>query len=700
MGNTRAPWSRWFLPALTVVLLGVAWWAWRARSESPRPPANSSAPAVTAHPGTPDAVTPSASREPRNAVPPPDEPAPGGLGFQAGQRLVYDFSQSRQITLGMRQPPQGPGATAITQEQNLTTTQRGRLVVKVQAEIHDTNGPAGWLMACQWEHPEIEMEVGTPSDAEQQRQMQQALAAVESELAQGTVLVAMARSGRIQEPRAIALASQESRDHWLDILARWQVVLADDPAALQWEAAEEDPTGSYLAQYRSTGTGPARHLVKKKLRYTEISLHSMNPDTPAEDDGPPPSSAIRGETAIDLNPYPQTIAGDETLLVVASSMFSIKGRASFRFQLTGRETRAAGAALSAADVARQLGGAGVDLRQRRAEDRQWAQQDRALTPESMEDLVAQLKRLIEAGGAQSTEELALAAQLIAAVRAGGTNAVAVLLECLTDDPTEHDYAAVLIGVLAAANTPDAHRGLLEIIADPSWPLKTRELALESSIQTTHPAPEADAVLKTLSAAGGPLADTALLTLGATGDYVRGTDTNRYHDINAYVAEQIGRLPDDPAAEDRGRTLLLLDTVANLGPPEVPPLVARAYTNEEAYVRDRAVWSLNRIFSPVAEAMVMNALTNDADAQVRTTALRVAGAPARTNALAILRETAVHHATPALRIEAISLMTVAWAGNTGVVCIVQSAAVNDPSEEVRAYAAEWLQVHAVPRDLAP
>lgn len=611
-------------------------------------------------------------------------PAAPAMGYRAGQHLTYQFHQVRDMAMRMKQLPTVPQMQDVV----LKVSQKGRLNVRVLSDILRDDKPAGWWMEFRWTEPAVEAEVGQISDPEQRRQMRETCHILENEIAQGVVLAEILPSGRIRQMRAVSIAPGEALNHWKDLLSRWQVTLADDAGAPEWDASEEDSTGVYLARYRTVAGAPGRRLVKKKVRYTEIHA-----DAPSPDASRPPRAAVEGETLIDMDSYPGSITGEEVLRLARAGMFFVRGRSTFRLQLISSEMAATPPAPEqAADIQKRMEASSEEITWINTVDPRAARRNPPpVKPQDIEDLIDALKRLHNRGGAESPEELDLARRLIEGCRAGGAPVVSQIMDSLTDDRDDAAYAAVLTGVLGAADTQDAHRALLAIVADAEWPMGIRKLALESSVQVTRPVEESDDVLRRLCEEDGPLSETALLILGVTGDRVRDESPERFDEISDFIEEQTDALLAEDGGQDMGELLLVLAAVGNLGPPEIPSVVTQALAHAEADIRAQAVLSLAHIQTDEALALILEALRNDEEEDVRVIALRLAGNPARPGALALLLETLATSPSERLRTEALAGLD-SWSDDETVIGAVQAAADGDPSASIREYAEDWLRIH--------
>jgi HEAT repeat protein len=121
------------------------------------------------------------------------------------------------------------------------------------------------------------------------------------------------------------------------------------------------------------------------------------------------------------------------------------------------------------------------------------------------------------------------------------------------------------------------------------------------------------------------------------------------------------------------------------------LVEQSLSHADADIRAHAVLSLARIETDAAHQLILDALRHDEDEDVRVIALHLAGDPDRPGALDLLRNTVTGSPSERLRAEALAGLTT-WGDDEAVIRVVQTVAIEDPSADIREYAAEWLQIH--------
>ncbi|MCX7826460.1 MAG: hypothetical protein N2689_13005, partial [Verrucomicrobiae bacterium] len=406
------------------------------------------------------------------------------LGFQAGDCLRYEFTQKRTVELDLRDLAANASGRPVTSGR-VRVEQRGELLVKIYEERPGDDG--GWIVGFELQRPFIKMSAPDAQQASASQDFSKVMA--------GEILAFVERNGRIGKFIALPSMSADALNQWKDILARWQVVLADDPSATRWTRREEDTTGIYLATYVRQPGSPTQ-IIKTKTTYIEV--RTANQSTLNG------TSKITGSTVIMLNPHPVRIAGQESVQLASRGLGpNVYSESEFVFQLLHSGFRT-DIAQAGPGKAAQWAAAPASL--------PWSAQPSPsgdailITPGTGAAVarahIAGLAELLARGGAESPEEQKFMEKLYDAVKADD-GAVEAIMDQLGRPDCSKEMASVLIGVLGAAGTEMAQHSLLSMVADANWPREQREMSVFSFAQVQQPIAGVEAALQALHAEQGP-----------------------------------------------------------------------------------------------------------------------------------------------------------------------------------------------------
>ena len=148
---------------------------------------------------------------------------------------------------------------------------------------------------------------------------------------------------------------------------------------------------------------------------------------------------------------------------------------------------------------------------------------------------------------------------------------------------------------------------------------------------------------------------------------------------------------DVGAENYGKSLsMALAVLGNLGPAEVPDLVAQAAKSSDPWVRSEALASLTRVQTEEAVQLVIQG-TQDSDETVRLSAIRTLGEQNPAGGLDALRALVLKDPSENVRsLAASTLVNSYWGDDEAVAALLQDVAQNDPSEQVRTAATAMLE----------
>lgn len=652
--------ARVVIVAAVMLVLVACLWMWKTPTATDRVPKRQEVPTVQLQP----AFAASAKHAPQKSRLHPTSNHPT-LGLHPGDRLDYEFQQERTLALSVPVTTNNADVNAVVSSAiDATVRQSGRLQVCVYGE-----DPRGWNVGFRLAQPRVErsgaLALGlTPSNE------------VDAALGQ-EIMTFVQKSGRIDKIVTPSGLPAETRNHWRDILARWQVILPDSDADQTWNREEEDSTGTCLAKYTRLVPLTEWHISKQRDHYVRLMSVGCGPFSV--------KNAITGATVIALDPYPVSIEGNEAVCLADLGFgHRLTTRAVFSFRLVQAEKTGVldnaivqQAAALLATTNNVLSWAGEATFPHSSVERK---------PVARVDVECELDRLgklLSNCGVGSSEQVRSMETIRDLVRQDDT-VVDAILDGLTDGVPDSDYAATLIGVLGAAGTPAAQVALLHVLTTADWPEAQKQMALFAFAQVTDPIPELDAWLQSLHQSDAPLAGNALLILGAMGDRVRTSDPERYARISDYVVQcaSIAGLPEN-------NLVIGLDALGNLGPSTIPSCVETAAASGSSILRQHALLSLQRVHNELADGMLIGALVGDSANDVRTTAAKLLGDNARATGLDALAVAAAGDVSAAVRKQA--LVSLGEWSNTNPTAgeAIRTASIRDPDLEIRELAKELL-----------
>ncbi|HVU39198.1 MAG TPA: HEAT repeat domain-containing protein, partial [Opitutales bacterium] len=559
--------------------------------------------------------------------------------LHAGDQLIYTFNSSGTLTMGSTDPAGGTST--------LKVTEAGRFHVNIYAAT-----ATGWLAGFAWEEVKLTLESG---------QGEQSL--TPPDLAGTEVLVTLEKNGRIADVRVPLSLSANARNNWRDTLSKWQVILPDNAASTKWTRVEEDATGTFIAQY-SLAAAPSQAVAKNKTHY--LRINGANAGLAA-------IYLVAGSEQIQFDGFPRSGSGTEKIdFGGAQGMPQAGSTGDYAFTLMSTTYQGA---KSTPDTAKYT-------------SMGWAAEFGAaiLPMENDGDFatnVSDLRRLIDAGGFNSPDEIRTGAKIIDLVKKNPDLADRLLDE-LRGNNVSGPLAAALLGILGAAGTAPAQYDLLAVADSGDLPMAVRQMALFAYVQVTDPVPEADAALKAMFEADSDLSGSALLVLAAMGDKVRASDPARFQQINDYVVKVLNtpNLPLDAF-------VVALDAIGNLGPAQVPPVVAEAALSDNPLIRAKAITSLARIPTDQALSLVNHAIESDPADTVQVAGVKTLVTLEKSGAVDNLAKIAANGKSTAARKEALTQLANFADSNKNVAGVLEAAAKNDPADEVRDYANKLL-----------
>lgn len=583
------------------------------------------------------------------------------LGFRSGEKLNYEFFQSRSLRMAAVPPSNLTSSARGTASFDISLKQSGKFIISVLSEDEK-----GWVVSFRLQEAKFD----TNGD---QAPWSVSSSDLSHEMS-GEIFAFINKSGRIDKMRTPATLPDVARNHWRDILAHWQVIVPENSNIKQWERTEDDSTGNYVASYSCNATDFPYRITKVKQHYLSIATSSQGKFVAR--------NSVRGKTLIQMNPYPTTIEGHESLEVSGTGFaLSLSSEASFSFHLNSVEHIPAG--LQARNEIDTLGkpmgwtgdapSVGAVLTGTNKLEGVHAAEE-----------IAKLKLLAKNGLSSSPEGTRILDTLCSLMKMDSA-AVDNAMDTLVADNPPSEISKALLGVLGAAGTPEAQSALLAIATDPEWPLDQRRMSLFTFAQVTEPIPEIDGWLKQMHGTDQELGGNALLILAAMGDRVRIADTSRFESLNNYIlaASNSGNLSENDK-------FIILDAFGNLGPKEIPTLVQESLKSDDNVLRQKAIASLQRVPTQDAMNIIQGVISSDANENVRSAAVKLLADTDRTGGYEVLQQAALRDTSEGVRKQALVSLS-AWADvNANAMDTIKQIAMDDASSGVRQLAGQLLE----------
>jgi HEAT repeat protein len=571
----------------------------------------------------------------RRPAPPPPSPGPPPLLFRAGDRLAYRL----RIDSALRLPGEAEaGARTVPQ------VVAGTLHVLVLEA-----GAGGARLALQLGEATLTLAgQGSPAlDAQLRRAF---VAEIDPDGA----------FQRFEFPPAVGAEARRA----LEETVRTFEAVVPAGAGLRWEAVEQHGSGRYRAAYRYTSDG---RILKTKLGYL-----------PPGDGGATPGMSVRrAEATIRVEPGASWIArmvGEEELAALLPT--GMRFGSTLRAELvrdpalvplaSGLELDAAPSAPGALGpwLARMGPAAApepaVALPARAP--RSFAELLRALDgPRLSASAMIELRDLL-------LQDPALAARVLAQLRAGGSDRA----------------AAALLAALGMAATEECQAALRTVLADPGFGRMNRIRAALALGGGSDLRDESLAALR--QAADGRrsdgLADTALLALGTAGSTLRAGGAAGYGPVRDDLVQRLGRAH---AAGDAATALLAL---GNTRDPALAAAAAARLEDPAPAVRTAAAQALAKLGREADGARLAARLSAEPDAEARTAAARALNAlPAPSaDTLALAGAALAREPDPEARYELARLVGEHLERYPGGRAALAALARSDPSQRIREYAA--------------
>lgn len=622
---------------------------------------------------------------------------PAGLGsgaerptlayqFPVGEARVYklEYSSSSASDVGALFRKQGasdaqgtPGSASST---SFETKVSGEFVATVLEEKRQTP-----LIAYRLHDPSVMFRVNGQEAASEGARLR-------SDLGR-EVFAQVTREGRVVSVRVDPQVRTLSRSFVLTLIAATQFVLPDikGGGSPKWEVEEEDPNGRYLARYEvvesaagGDKTPAAAGIRKTKVRYLkppsqlapgqlELPVHIL------------PSGSMLG--TFDLNAGRLvSLEGSESQIVEISDKRVASTETKLRLDFLRRQqlSRSQLDALRRANSRLEKTVAAIPLSWQGPEkESEEALQRQKLGAATLEDLLAELKRA-EQSGMKPPGDIELFFKFRALVYlqpAVSEKLAGVIAEAQTRSLT----MSMLAEALGAVGHPEAQAALVSVIGKRSEDVGTVTFVLPFLAAVASPTQVAEETLQKLAFGSSPpqISYAALLALGTMARNLLRRSPERAQGIVETIVNQFA---ENQEAESARRLLLAL---GNSGSPRALPVVRRYVAHPQPEVRVAAVGSLRFIESSDAEAMLLRALTEDAETTVRQEAANALGNRQMSpEAFRGQRRTFETDKDDSVRLALLDNLWNARKKFPEVLDVVRAAAAKDGSPEVRRKA-QWL-----------
>ena len=431
--------------------------------------------------------------------------------------------------------------------------------------------------------------------------------------------------GHVMEIAVATAGDTEALALWRSLWGDLQLRLPDSKVTSEWEVQESDAKGSYVAQYDRVHDS----IRKTKVRYlTDSQRKALNPDYritshldatwewPA--DAPWPQSLTLTES------YKTTIEGQE----VASGETTIN-LSTVPVTTTPTSAKERGALAEAFGRARRAGQTD-DL----AGTKAWESLKNIHAKQQLGDHNDDTLAVAIAGDLARADNPQLSPTTYLALRARfllDATAASAWMEKLkqwgSDDPR---YMAVA-ETMAAAGTPACQTALADLIESERDNRIAAIRLLPALGMVDEPTDASVAFIKKLSEDGKYVArSSATLSLGAVGQRLRGRDPAAASLLYDELRERFG----SSSGEDRG---LMMAALGNLGDSRQVELVKPHLSTTETPLKVDAVRSLRFVDTNARDDLLIEVLTNNDVAEVRSAAAYALSFGSNTNVQAVQRE---------------------------------------------------------------
>jgi HEAT repeat protein len=580
-----------------------------------------------------------------------------------GQRFEYELeylAASTSNLTGLDQPD-GAGDKRVGTTNDLHTRVAGKLIVTVLEKTAERA-----TVALQLREPTVQLAANGALALEQGETIARDL--------EEPVFVVMDRRGRILSVRFAREMQDLSRSFGRTVYAATQVVLPADVDATAWQAHEEDPNGTYAANYARVSSSRARAVQLEKRRANYLPRprrHLMNTVESAVEIRPAGKIVIEFDTAVGTV---TSIQADEQTGALIENRPVGYTESKLQLRLRGQATADA---TECAALRRKLAEAGPALTLSTAADttrRETAIHQTELGDDTRETL---LTALVHREANLDEEDTALYLKLKALVylqRDVCPKLAEVLSAARTDGPT----FSLLCGALSSIGHDKAQEALhtaMRARADDSAAMMVLVPALG---MVDRPTPATEKTLRDLDKAKDKhVRATAQLALGIVARTLSATEPERTRRI---VQETLEKLKTAANAAESRQNLLVL---GNIGAAETLPAIKPFLRDETPMVRAAAVSALRWLEHSSVDGLLIEALTGDAEEQVRVEAVQALGLrPMSAASLSAHQQALTRDVSSTVRLSALRNVAQSRAAFPQARDILTLSAAGDPVAEVR------------------
>lgn len=254
---------------------------------------------------------------------------------------------------------------------------------------------------------------------------------------------------------------------------------------------------------------------------------------------------------------------------------------------------------------------------------------------------------------------------------------------------DDDEAAILLGGLGSAGTPQTQAALLSVAGDAAVPTERRRDALAVSALLETPTDASLGALHDLAhtAADDEVADSARLALGANVGRAAGEPAQRGWD------KLVAGLQDTDGTEEH---LDWMAALGNTGAEELLDVLQSDLQSPDPAVRAQAVWAIRLVPLADVDMLLSVAMVRDSEPTVRAAALRVATLRPLAPLAAALHRVLNAEPEADLRLAAVQLVGPRMDEVPQLLPALLWNATHDPADTVRDEAAVYAAVYATPQ----
>jgi hypothetical protein len=495
------------------------------------------------------------------------------------------------------------------------------------------------------------------------------------------------RRGRVVSVLGDPVLGTTSRGYVSSLLAIVQFVFPADwrPSSGSWTVEEDGPNGTAVVQYRRTAPGETPKTADSLITF----IKSKEKDLPA------PKKAFSKTREISRTVLPKgeveatfdtargrlvSLDGTETEDFLVNEQPVGRARNTIHLAYRGTDRPNAGEMTALADAERAMAAVAAPVSLSTdvaAENLEAASYGQDLGDATLESLLAELKAADETGGPRfDTTPLYLKFRALIFLH---PETCAALGDVLSRARTDGLAMKVLTTALNAIGHPEAQSALADAALKRSSDEKALFKLLFTLSTVERPTPEAEQTLRTLMD-GNPDPNVVVMARLSLGSMARRLAVTAPDRATALVQKFCDGLAAARTPEVQKSYLLALGNAGSAAAlSAVRPFVGDANPD----LRAAAVRSLRFVTSSEAESVILRALSSDPEAEVRAQAVEaLADRDMTPEAFAVEKDSFLNDASVRVRL---ALMKNLWKARSrfgGVRSLVEGAAANDRTKEVR------------------